>query len=307
MKTIKTWSNSNTYFEYEGSVETGTKIYYGTNFANKSLVSKQQYQLLINEFKGKNVPMGTSHSSPQSGSIGEWLTANVKGPSIGSYVGAILVDEGYAKKDGSKIVFNSFNSEKIKIDGDESLKFEIAKLARLQIKLEEKGGPPEDGDLFEEILDIEYEILTSFGLPEVSHYGKLISFEVLPSEFEILDIISKLHEAAKNYLLTDPLPDIQVLKNAQEYNHDMSSVLFEIRIANHLYTHFVFEEILIKRKDTVENILYQLKLANNPEILTDLGYVGVIDDEDSNYKIQILKDVGVKYLDLYIAYTNFMR
>ena len=39
MKTIKTWSNGNTYLEYEGSVEIGTKIYYGTNFAFKSLVS----------------------------------------------------------------------------------------------------------------------------------------------------------------------------------------------------------------------------------------------------------------------------
>jgi hypothetical protein len=304
MKTIKTWSNGNTYFEYEGSVETGTKIYYGTNFARKSSVSKQQYQLLINEFKGQAVLMGTSHSSPQPGSVGEWLTANVKGPSIGSYVGAILVNEGYAKRDGSEIMFNS---EKITTDKNESLKFEIAKLARLQIKLEEKGGPTEDGDLFEEILELESEILTRFGLPEDSHHNNLIYFEILPSELEILDIISKLHEAAKEYLLDDPLSDIQVLKNAQEHNHDVSTVLAELKIKNHLYTHFVFDEILIKRKDTLENILYELKLTKNPEILTDLGYVGVIDDKDSKYKIQILKDIGVKYLDLYMAYTNFLR
>ena len=304
MKKLKTWSNSKTYFEYEGSVETGTNIYYGADFAFKSIVSKEQYQLLIDEFKGKTVFMGTSRSSPQSGSVGEWLTANLKGPSIGSYVGAILVNEGYAKKDGSKIIFNS---EKVKIDGKESLKFEIAKLARLQIKLDEKGGPTEDGDLFEEILDIESEILTSFGLPEDSEYNNLIFFEVLPSELEILDTISKLHEAAKNYLLDDPLSDIQVLKNAQELNQSSSSVLSEIRITNHLYTHFVFEEILIKRRDTVENILYELKLANNPEILTQLGYVGTIVDKDSRYRIKILKEIGIKYLDLYIASTNFLK
>ena len=304
MKTIKTWSNGNTYFQYEGSVETGTEIHYGADFAFKSIVSKKQYQLLIDEFKGKTVFMGTSRSSPQSGSVGEWLTANVKGPSIGSYVGVILVNEGYAKKDGSEIMFNS---EKITTDKDESLKFEIAKLARLQIKLEEKGGPTEDGDLFEEIIDLESEILTRFGLPEDSHYNNLIYFKTLPSELEILDIISKLHEAAKEYLLDDPLSDIQVLENAQEHNHDVSIVLAELKIKNHLYTHFVFDEILIKRKDTLENILYELKLTKNPEILNELGYIGMIDDEDSNYKIQILKDVGVKYLDLYIAYTNFMR
>ena len=304
MKTIKTWSNGNTYFEYEGSVETGTKIYYGANFAFKSVVSKEHYKVLINEFKGKTVLIGANQTSPQPDSVGDWLRINVKGPGIGSYVGAILVDEGYAKKDGSKIIFNS---EKIKIDGDEYLKFEIAKLAKLQIKLQEKGGPTEDGDLFEEILEIESEILISFGLPEDSIYNNIIFFEVLPSELEILDIISNLHEAAKEYLLDDPLSDIQVLKNAQEHNHDVSTVLAELKIKNHLYTHFVFNEILIKRKDTLENILYELKLTKNPEILNELGYIGMIDDEDSNYRIQILKDVGIKYVDLYIASTDFLE
>lgn len=304
MKTIKTWSNGNTYFQYEGSVETGTEIHYGADFAFKSIVSKKQYQLLIDEFKGKTVFMGTSRSSPQSGSVGEWLTANVKGPSIGSYVGVILVNEGYAKKDGSEIIFNS---EKITTDKNESLKFEIAKLARLQIKLEEKGGPTEDGDLFEEILELESEIITRFGLPEDSHHNNLIYFEILPSELEILDIISKLHKAAENYLLDDPLPDIQILKNAQEYNQDVSSVLAELKVKNHLYTHFVFDEILLKKKDTVENVLHELKLTKGIDILTALGNVGYIEGETLKEMTQLLKDVGIKYIDLYIASTNFLE
>jgi hypothetical protein len=307
MRKLKTWSNGNTYFEYEGSVETGTKIYYGADFAFKSIVSKEQYQLLIDEFNGKTVFMGTSRSSPQSGSVGEWLTANVKGPSIGSYVGVILVHEGYAQKDGSEIIFNSFNSEKIKIDRDESLKFEIAKLARLQIKLEEKGGLTKDGDLFEEILEIESEILTRFGLPENSDYNNLIYFEILPSELEILDIIFKLHEAAENYLLDDPISDIQILKNAQEYNQDVSSVLAELKVKNHTYTHFVFDEILLKKKDTVENVLHELKLTKDIDILTALGNVGYIEGETLKEMTQLLKDVGIKYIDLYIASTNFLE
>lgn len=304
MKTIKTWSNRNTYFEYEGSIETGTKIYYGANFAFKSIVSKEHYQVLINEFEGKTILMGANQAAPQSGSVGDWLRLNVRGPGIGSYVGAILVNEGYAKRNGSKIIFNS---EKVKVDEDKSLKFEIAKLARLQIKLEEKGGPTEDGDLFEEILDTESDILTSFGLPEDSVYNNLIFFEVLPSELQILDIISKLHEAAKNYLLNDPLPDIQVLKNAQEHNQDVSSVLAELRVKNHSYTHFVFDEILLKKKDTVENVLHELKLTKNLEILDMLGHVGIVDDKTLNEMTQLLKDVGIKYLDLYIASTNFLE
>ena len=303
MKTIKTWSNRDTYFEYEGSVETGTKIYYGTDFAFKSVVSKKQYQVLIDKFQGRTVLMGASQTSPQPDSVGDWLRINIKGPGIGSYVGSILVSEGYASKDGSKIIFNA---EKITKDRNESLKFELAKLAKLQIKLEEKGGPTEDGDLFEETIHIEDKILKSFGLPEGFEYGYLISFEVIPSELEILNRIEELHKAAEIYLLDDPLSDAQVLKNAQEFNQSAFIVLPEIKIKNHSYTHFVFDEILLKRKDTIENILHELKLTNNSAILNILGQVGTIDNQSLNEMIRDLRGINLKYLDRYIASTNFL-
>jgi hypothetical protein len=38
-----------------------------------------------------------------------------------------------------------------------------------------------------------------------------------------------------------------------------------------------------------------------------LGHVGIVDDETLNEMTQVLKDVGIKYLDLYIASTNFLE
>ena len=38
-----------------------------------------------------------------------------------------------------------------------------------------------------------------------------------------------------------------------------------------------------------------------------LGHVGIVDDKTLNEMTQLLKDVGIKYLDLYIASTNFLE
>ena len=97
------------------------------------------------------------------------------------------------------------------------------------------------------------------------------------------------------------------MKNAQEFNQDVSSVLAELKVKNHSYTHFVFDEILLKKKDTVENVLHELKLTKDFEILNILGHVGIVDDETLNEMTQVLKEVGIKYLDLYIASTNFLE
>ena len=48
---------------------------------------------------------GTSRTDPQLGSLGEWLKEKVSKTATASYVGAILVNEGYAKKRGSRIEF----------------------------------------------------------------------------------------------------------------------------------------------------------------------------------------------------------
>ena len=97
------------------------------------------------------------------------------------------------------------------------------------------------------------------------------------------------------------------MKNAQEDNQDVSSVLAELKVKNHSYTHFVFDEILLKKKDTIENVLHELKLTKNIDILTALGQVGFIEGEDLKEMSQLLKEVGIKYIDLYIASTNFLE
>lgn len=109
MKKIKTWSGGDSYFEYEGSVESGTDIYFGKNSKKTINVSKEQYQMLISHFEGQTVSIGTSRDVRPVGSVGEWLEDNVVKTAIASYVGAILIEEGFAIKFFSKRGFISFN------------------------------------------------------------------------------------------------------------------------------------------------------------------------------------------------------
>jgi len=51
------------------------------------------------------VPIGTSRNDPPAGSVGERLQEHVTKTAIASYVGAILVDEGFPERLGSDIHF----------------------------------------------------------------------------------------------------------------------------------------------------------------------------------------------------------
>jgi len=70
-------------------------------------ISSNQYNALLDHFRGRTVDIGTSRDKPQRGSVGEWLQVNVTKVAVASYVGAILIHEGLATKaaDGTRIRF----------------------------------------------------------------------------------------------------------------------------------------------------------------------------------------------------------
>ncbi len=98
MVELETWANRSK-FSYVGSVEAGIEIKYGNGIIVK--ISSNQLRELLNHFRGKAANIGTSRSNPPRGSVGEWLQDSVKKRSIASYVGPILIHEGYATKIGS--------------------------------------------------------------------------------------------------------------------------------------------------------------------------------------------------------------
>lgn len=100
MKQIPTWAERSS-FHYEGSVANGTKIKLDSNITVN--VKAEQFQALLNHFRGIPVNIGTSRTQPPAGSVGEWLIENVSKGNLASYVGAI-VEEGYAARLGGAII-----------------------------------------------------------------------------------------------------------------------------------------------------------------------------------------------------------
>ena len=95
----ETWAGKS-YFEYEGSVEKGTRIFYGHD-NSPIFVSALQYNNLRRQFLNRIVPIGTSRTNPPPHSIGAWLMEYVSRTAIASYVGPILILEGYARREGA--------------------------------------------------------------------------------------------------------------------------------------------------------------------------------------------------------------
>jgi len=102
LQTEPTWGGR-TRFRYAGSVKEGTTIIYGKKH-NSITVSSQDYERLLSHFRGRVVDIGTSRDKPPAGSVGEWLQKNVTKTAIASYVGAILIVEGYAKRVNSSLI-----------------------------------------------------------------------------------------------------------------------------------------------------------------------------------------------------------
>ena len=96
-KELPTWSGRSK-FEYSGSVQFGTHIFFGKAFRYHEFITPEQYQMLLSHFKGKTVSLGTSHTDPPTGSVGSWLLSNVCQRGLASYIGPILLDERWATR-----------------------------------------------------------------------------------------------------------------------------------------------------------------------------------------------------------------
>ena len=107
MRTLPTWAGRS-LFVYDSSAAGGTTIHFGKGFAHTIHMTGNQYALLLQHFRGRSVPIGTSRDNPPPESVGEWLQAKVTKVAIASYVGPILIAEGYAQKVGrSEINFSA--------------------------------------------------------------------------------------------------------------------------------------------------------------------------------------------------------
>lgn len=185
------------------------------------------------------------------------------------------------------------------IEKNTTMDKEIKELNNIELELI-KSNKQDDlpADLFENYLTKRADILKHFGLPDTTDYTELLEFGKRKlTQKEIKDTIDRLHNAAKKYLLRPVLTDEQILKDAQEQKKSPYRVLPELGINPHTYTIFVYNEFLLKDRDTIENILRTLRLANRDDILAHLGNIENGDSATQPETIIELQKIGILYLD----------
>lgn len=191
------------------------------------------------------------------------------------------------------------------MDKNIQLRHQLRKLSEKQVILNQEGEPENNGDLFEEILEIQERILENFGLP-TNHpvYENYLYFKNPPTDHEIFNRMKLLHKVAIDYLMNNVTTEIQLLKDAQESQRNTFHVLAELSLPTHVYMIFVYEEILLKRRDMLENILQEFRFANQPDILNRLGRLEEEELNDENATVQIFEDIGLNYVRQFVFFIK---
>lgn len=99
-----TWSGRSK-FRYTGSVKSGVQIFYGSDSKYSVALTSADFVSLLDHFAGRMVRLNTSRTASLPGSVGDWIRTNITKTAITSYLGPILISEGYARKDNADIIF----------------------------------------------------------------------------------------------------------------------------------------------------------------------------------------------------------
>ena len=153
-----------------------------------------------------------------------------------------------------------------------SITNELEAYYNLNVQLEAKGGPEEDGDLFEELLAKQEQILSTFGLPPAQKYIKpLWEFTNLPlTEESINKLVKRLKKEAEKHLLSPVTTPTEVLAQAQHEQTNAFDVLPELGYITHDYLIFVYQEMLLKGKATPEEVLAEMESVHRLDCYSDL-------------------------------------
>jgi len=98
-----TWSGRSK-FRYTGSVKSGVKILYGSESKYAVTLTSADFVGVLDHFAGRKIRLNTSRTAALPGSVGDWIRSNITKTAITSYLGPILISEGYARKDNADII-----------------------------------------------------------------------------------------------------------------------------------------------------------------------------------------------------------
>ncbi|WP_125077671.1 hypothetical protein [Rufibacter latericius] len=171
-------------------------------------------------------------------------------------------------------------------------------------ELKEKGGPEENTELFEAVIELEEEIMAAYGLPPShTHLQILWQFteKVSPTSEVLEETQEQLKAAATEHLMAPVKTNLELLQEAKSGKMSAFNVLPEIGQPTHDYPIFLFEEMLLKDKATPEAVLQEMESVKEldcyGEVATLLYY-----HRKTFRRTKIYKDLKphLQFLDTYL-------
>lgn len=160
-------------------------------------------------------------------------------------------------------------------------------------------------DLYKTYVTKRRKILHYFGLPDTPDFSAILDFgKHQLTENEVQETIEKLQNAAGKFHPAPLLKDEQILKAALEQKKSPYRVLPELGFDISTYTIFVYNEILLKNLDTIENILSALQRASRIDIRSRTENIASGENFTLSDSIQELKRAGIPYLVEYQQYIK---
>ncbi|WP_212003134.1 hypothetical protein [Chitinophaga sp. HK235] len=168
-----------------------------------------------------------------------------------------------------------------------------------------KPGNEEPGG--EDVLDLENDILTQFGLPTSRRFVQILHDFVHHSQVndQLLDYVSKkLRSAARKYLLAPVMSDIDLLEHARDQKRSPYDVLPELGYPVQEYALFLVGELYYRRNMEATDILEELKKMQHFHSWNDLTLLSKMNNYSANELYTKLKKHELRFIDDYIQHTR---
>ncbi len=175
---------------------------------------------------------------------------------------------------------------------------------RKQDKLPKKDGRGEGKD---PVLDMESDILTQFGLPVSKRFVQILHDFVNHGQVneQLLDYVSKkLRTAARRYLLSPVMSDVETLNHAREQKVNPFDVLPELGYPANEYAVFLIGELLYRRNMGAQDILDELQRAHKHNSWEDLLMLSKISNYSSHELYKTLKKFDLRFVDDFVQHQH---
>jgi len=162
----------------------------------------------------------------------------------------------------------------------------------------------EEGDRLTEMED---EILTLFNLPVCYYYSKAMRV-IISKKKKDIECVHKLHKFLTNesmYYALRTITDKEKLLNAKKYEADANEILKSLLISYSRYMGFVYHDLFLENKITVEEMIYCIEFyrKNEKSGLRNMYQYHKIFDKSKKIDAELflyLREIQTPYVDAFV-------